>query len=195
MYAISHARAVRLQRSARGFSLIELGIVIAVIAVLAAVVIFGRGFIVASRVSKLVEATNTVRKAASTYAGLMGGSLNQVEVPSSGIVKLANRQLLPPLVPNQNVWVVSGPNPPTSDSYKIEGVGLGQVATVGGGMQNAVSIQFYTPKKENAEDVVSSVMNDPNMIKGSQEPGGSGGLCASSPTDAQAAKTYVCFSL
>ena len=197
MYTISHARAARLARGVRGFSLIELGIVIAVIAVLAAVVIFGRGFIVASRVSKLVEAANTVRKGASTYAGLMGGSLNPAETPQSGIVKLANRQLLPPLIPATNTWVVSGPtNPPNAESFQIIGVGLGQVPGPGGGApQNAVSVKFSCPKVENAQDVVASVINDPNLVKGAPEPGGSGGVCASTPNDAQANQTYICFSL
>jgi prepilin-type N-terminal cleavage/methylation domain-containing protein len=195
MYAISHARAARLARGVRGFSLIELGIVIAVIAVLAAVVIFGRGFIVASRVSKLVEAANTVRKGASTYAGLMGGSLSPAVTPAVGISALSTRQLLPPL--NNNLWVVSGPTPATTESFVITGVGLGQIPGPGGGPpQNAVSVQFRVPKPENAQDVIASVLNDPNFVRTqSQEPGGSGGVCAANPLDGQANLTTICFNL
>lgn len=52
----------------RGFSLVELGIVIAVIAVLAAVVIGGMGFANAAKKSRAVDQVLTIRKAAREYA-------------------------------------------------------------------------------------------------------------------------------
>ena len=67
---------LRGRRKQRGFSLIELGIVVAVIAVLATVVLVGRGFLQSSRVSKMVEVLDTINKGVSTYAGTWGGKLN-----------------------------------------------------------------------------------------------------------------------
>lgn len=56
------------RRGGRGFSLVEMGIVIAVIAVLVGVVIGGMGFISAARKSKALEQVLTIRKAAREYA-------------------------------------------------------------------------------------------------------------------------------
>ena len=52
----------------RGFSLVEMGIVIAVISVLVAVVIGGMGFIGAAKRSKTIDLVLTLRKAAREYA-------------------------------------------------------------------------------------------------------------------------------
>lgn len=52
----------------RGFSLVELGIVIAVIAVLAGVVIGGAGYFRAAKQRTAVDLVGTIRKAASQYA-------------------------------------------------------------------------------------------------------------------------------
>jgi prepilin-type N-terminal cleavage/methylation domain-containing protein len=65
----------RNRKSERGFSLIELGIVIAVIAILATVVLMGRGFLESSRVSKVVEAIDTMGKGIAVFAGANGATL------------------------------------------------------------------------------------------------------------------------
>ena len=136
----------RRRRQQRGFSLIELGIVIAVIAVLASVVIFGRGFIAAARITKAVEAMNTIRKSASSYAGLQGGSL--ATSAASQLPALANRQLLPPLTtatgtldPVNGSWFVSGSG---TDSISINSIGFANVPTPAG-PTNAVSIRVLAP--------------------------------------------------
>lgn len=56
------------RNSARGFSLVELGIVIAVMAVLVGVVIGGMGFANAAKRSKALDQVLTLRKAAREYA-------------------------------------------------------------------------------------------------------------------------------
>ena len=57
-----------------GFTIIELGIVIAVVAILATVVLAGRGFVLAARTSKAVESVGVVLRAARVYAGNTGGA-------------------------------------------------------------------------------------------------------------------------
>ncbi len=77
----------------RGFTLIELGIVIAVIAVLAATVLMGRGFVQSARVTKAVEAVDTAAKATRVLAGKFGGSF--VTADSDVMTDLNTRTLLP----------------------------------------------------------------------------------------------------
>lgn len=145
------------RRVQRGFSLIELGIVIAVIAVLAAVVIFGRGYIQAGRVTKAVDGMETIRKSASVFAGLQGGTLannNNNQIPT-----LMARQLLPGnIVANQ--WFVSGSAQAPADAIIINDIRFGQAP--GGG--NAVAIQVVTAQPAVAQDVWTAVASDNNLI-------------------------------
>ncbi|MEE8410425.1 MAG: type II secretion system protein, partial [Myxococcota bacterium] len=77
----------------RGFSLIELGIVVAVIAILATVVLIGRGFIESSRVSKMVEVIDTISKGTAVYAGTFGGEIPPI--PAMYLLELEDRNLVP----------------------------------------------------------------------------------------------------
>ncbi|MEO1174545.1 MAG: prepilin-type N-terminal cleavage/methylation domain-containing protein, partial [Myxococcota bacterium] len=80
-------------RSERGFTLIELGIVIGVIAVLATIVIVGRGFLVQSRVSKVIETVDNIQKAAKVFAGTSGGIFRGA-ASNNLLEQLNQRQLL-----------------------------------------------------------------------------------------------------
>lgn len=146
------------RRSRRGFSLVELGIVIAVIAVLAAVVIFGRGFISAARVTKAVDASNTARKAASTFAGTSGGAFRATAANQLNI--FADRGLLPP-VPAGGAWTVSG-DPGSPDAIAVQGLFIGQLAR-GTQQSNIIRMQIQFPNNTMAVDYVSSVQNDNNF--------------------------------
>lgn len=151
---------VRRRRQPRGFSLIELGIVIAVIAVLASVVIFGRGFIASGRITKAVEGMNSIRKSASTVAGLQGGALTTSI--ASELPRLTARQLLPPLNA-VGEWEVSGTG---NDSIKVQNLQYGQVLAVGTTAPvNSVAIRIWAPTPTMTQDIWNSVSLDNNLIK------------------------------
>jgi prepilin-type N-terminal cleavage/methylation domain-containing protein len=167
---MSPARTLlRRRHSRRGFSLIELGIVIAVIAVLAAVVIFGRGFILAARVTKAVDASNTIRKAAATFAGVNGGALNGIP-NTSQLGPLSQRGLIPNLPAGTTTWTVSGAAGST-DAVVIADVRLGQTAG-GTGTGNAVLIRVNTPTPAMSQDILTAVRDDRNIIPGTPQVGG-----------------------
>jgi len=171
--------------AARGFSLIELGIVIAVIAVLASVVIFGRGFIVAGRVSKAVEGLTTVRKAGAAYAGLQGGTVTASTGPE--ITSLANRSLLPEPA-KAGSWVVAGDPNDLANQFKVEDIRFGINVN-----QNAVAIKLKTPGKEQAEDVFNSVLKDGNYVKTNALVGGL--TCQGSAAKPTTNTAVFCFNL
>ena len=111
----------RVKRS-RGFTLIELGIVIAVIAVLAVVVLAGTGFMESSRLGKANDFVGKLQDGISTTAGRRGGQLD------AGLgacpAALLARTLVPP---NFNVLGAVVPNwtftcafaPPTSYTITV----------------------------------------------------------------------------
>ena len=80
-----------------GFTLIELGIVVAVISLLASGVMAGTGFINAAKVTKAVDAVDKTRLAVETYVARRGGVWQESEVLDSGdyYTALVDRQLVP----------------------------------------------------------------------------------------------------
>ena len=85
------------RRDQAGFSLIELGIVIAVIAVLSGVVIFGKGYLDAAKKKAAIDLVQAVRSAGQQYAmrnynGIAFGT-SEVDAPgnvSLGLLKTQN---------------------------------------------------------------------------------------------------------
>jgi prepilin-type N-terminal cleavage/methylation domain-containing protein len=186
----SHSRR---RPSRRGFSLIELGIVIAVIAVLAAVVIFGRGFIIAARVTKAIDASNTVRKAASTFAGLNGGSLAQVG-NANQLNALQRRGLLPtPQGGLGSVWTVSGAEG-SDEAVVVRDIRFGVHNPAGQSAVNAVAIRISTPTGTAvADDIRTAVQQDRNIIPVQATVGG---LQCSLPTQVITGdEVTICFYL
>jgi prepilin-type N-terminal cleavage/methylation domain-containing protein len=60
----------------RGFTLIELGIVIGVMAILATVVLMGKGFIDAAKQTKAMQTINSLVSASRTYAKQVNGGVS-----------------------------------------------------------------------------------------------------------------------
>lgn len=187
-------RPRRRRRHPRGFSLIELGIVIAVIAVLAAVVIFGRGFISAGRVTKAVEASNTIRKSASTYAGLLGGSLRANPPNTSQLTTLQQRGLLPAL--NAGAWIVSGSVQALPDAIQVTNLRLGQIPNPNNNNQptNAVAVTYQTPNGSLPADIFTAVGDDTNLIRNNGTVDGSPN-CASAAPGIPSQTVTICFFL
>lgn len=159
---MTRQKLMRLRRHPKGFSLIELGIVIAVIAVLAAVVIFGRGFIAAGRVSKTVEGFNTIRKAGTTLAGLRGGSFKD-PLQDSVINSMGKRGLLALESETASQWTMAGSG---ATAFIATNINFATLANVGGNTGvNAVAIALKAPDQVAAEDVWYSVEKDQNLIR------------------------------
>lgn len=185
---------IRRRRQPRGFSLIELGIVIAVIAVLAAVVIFGRGFISAGRVTKAVEAANTLRKSSSTYAGLLGGALKTSTV--NELVTLQQRGLVPALSA-ASTWFVTGSAAAPGDAIQISALKFQQIPNPANNNAptNAVAITYQTPNGSTPQDIFNSVADDTNLVKTAAAIGGAP-ACAVAPGPAIPSTTVtICFFL
>lgn len=80
-------------KGSRGFTLIELGIVIAVIAVLAVVVLAGTGFMESSRLGKANDFVGKLQDSIATLAGRRGGQLTGL---GGCPAELLARSLTPP---------------------------------------------------------------------------------------------------
>lgn len=174
-------RTHRISRaSERGFSLIELGIVIAVIAVLASVVIVGRGFINSSRTGKAAEALATIRKAGAVYTANMTSpsTVNEVD-------PLQRRDLLPKgQNDNAGEWTMAGSG---TTAFKVTNIRFGMVGT-----GNAAAINIATPELTQAEDLFKLVVGDPNFLNGGVVAGVNCPTRSATPTSQN---MTVCFKL
>lgn len=79
------------QHKTRGFTLVELGIVVGVISLLATSVLAGRGFIRAAEQTRITSDVDKIHKAVENYAGRRGGTLQQTE---NLLDALRDRQLI-----------------------------------------------------------------------------------------------------
>ena len=73
-----------------GFTLVELSIVVAVMAVLAMGVLLGQGFAQASKVTKAAQGVQHLKKATVNYVGRRGGQVDN----KTNLTDLATRQLI-----------------------------------------------------------------------------------------------------
>jgi type II secretory pathway pseudopilin PulG len=85
----------RLKRAAAGFTLVELGVVSAVIAILTIVVLVGRGMRDSSRVAAAAQLVNTLRDAGRAYATRYNNSRDFQKV---SLANLESEPFLPPNV-------------------------------------------------------------------------------------------------
>jgi prepilin-type N-terminal cleavage/methylation domain-containing protein len=165
-----------LRKSQKGFTLIELGIVIAVIAILATVVLVGKGFIASSKVSKGVECLNAARIGASTYVGTQGGTVgtNAADLTTT----LSSRSLM---------------------SFQC-GPGLSISSTTGVMAQNA-QVAFQMNCKDSAgqpdpttcQDISTNAGKDPNFVGPPNTSTVAGETCSDKGTLADGG--WICFNL
>ena len=101
----------------QGFTLIELGIVVAAISLLASGVMAGKGFMDAAKITKAVDAVDKTRLAVETYVARRGGVWLDAEALEQGdyVTALVDRQLVPEMpwqVGDMSVsFVMYGANP------------------------------------------------------------------------------------
>jgi prepilin-type N-terminal cleavage/methylation domain-containing protein len=132
-------------RSEAGFTLIELGIVIAVIGVLAAVVVAGMGFLDAARVSKTIEAMGTVRKGLSMLSAANAGE----DIPGDQNANLQFKGYIPSLNADGH-WVIQNGHLITATSVGAQGM----------------MITVVVPKQTMLDDIIASVKKDPVFMQG-----------------------------
>ena len=132
------------RRGQRGFSLIELGIVIAVIAILATVVLMGRGFLQSSRTSKMVEVIDTVVKGMAVYSGINGG--NVPDTATALLDDLKARSLVA-----------------TTLATAVPGFNLDKVDKID---NNSFSVQVSCTVPATCQDLCNSKQRDTSLIPG-----------------------------
>jgi prepilin-type N-terminal cleavage/methylation domain-containing protein len=139
----SELAVVRLARKANGFTLIELGIAVGVIAILATVVLIGRGFVAKSKVGKGVECLSAARLGAANYIGAVGGNISSAtDITTS----LRDRSLIP---------TRCGP-----------GVSIAQVFAVNDQVALVVNCkdEANNPDDNVCADIFAGAAKDPNFI-------------------------------
>ena len=136
-----------MNKNEKGFTLIELGIVVAVIAILATVVMVGSGFVASSRMAKAVDGIDTLKKASITYAGRLGG-----EFPTSpaNLTALETRGLIGAL--NGGVWKMA-------PGFEVTDLSLSHVDG-----KNEIVVQVSLPDSGLAQDLYTTLSRDPGFV-------------------------------
>lgn len=117
----------------RGFSLVELGVVLGVIAILSAVLIGGRFFVESAKMGSAVQTVNSIRQASRAYATRVCGGIGfSCPTGTLSVAALQAENLLPPSMCSP--WATCGPG--------VTGVG---VTAVGAGNVNIIVGVCATP--------------------------------------------------
>jgi len=154
------------QRSRAGFSLVELGIVIAVIAVLASVVMVGKGYLDAAKEKAAVDLVQAIRSSGQAYAmrnynGIAFGKSEAFDVPgniSLGILK--TEHFLP--IDTKTPWESAADKgdikiSPDGGTFCVQYGG--QNCTICGGPSSpaCIRIEFDTPNKDVCADLTTTL--------------------------------------
>ena len=130
-------------KNSKGFTLVELGIVIGVMAVLATGVLLGHGFAQASKVTKAAQGVQHLKKATVNYVGRRGGEVDA----NTALTDLARRQLI---VLDRNNQMVLG-----NAAFKVKEMSLSET-TDGAHLEITVA----TPTAQTLADLHGALHQD-----------------------------------
>ena len=173
----------------RGFTLIELGIVIAILAILSGTVFAGKGFLRATQLSTVVQDISALRRAVDVYIGRRGGIYPQNPTEGgSNVLHLEDGAGQNELFSRQ---LIRQPIPYKIGSVEFKAVWL-SFYTVNIMESGGVVIELlleHDEKQQVGAEILELVRRDPYFAPELSP----SGLCTKPDEEISSARLYLCF--